>query len=147
MARNAANILNMVRKSKEDMASVRKSSLHRSQRPDEDVKPVSDAVWIVWFLLTVPFVLLSFEIVVALAYMLVNVKSHTHIEVMVILLVMPLTVCVPLSFAAIAFFPSERIRRPDKWMKYWYGGWICILLVCAILLMLYPDILYGEDVF
>ena len=32
-------------------------------------------------------------------------------------------------------------------MKYWYGGWICILLVCAILLMLYPDILYGEDVF
>lgn len=145
--RNAANILNMVRKGKEDMASVRQSSLHRGEWPDEDVKPVSDAVRIVWFLLTVPFVLLSFETVVALAYMLVNVKSHTHIEVMVILLAMPLTVCVPLSVAAIAFFPSERIRRPDKWMKYWYGGWIYILLVCAILLMLYPDILYGEDVF
>ena len=114
------NILNMVRKGKEDMASVRKSSLHRGERPDEDVKPVSDTVRIVWFLLTVPFVLLSFEIEAALAYMLANVKSHTHIEVMVILLAMPLTVCVPLSFAAIAFFPSERIRRPDKWMKYWY---------------------------
>ena len=137
----------MVRKGGEDMISVRKSSLHRGERPDEDVKPVSDTVRIVWFLLTVPFVLLSFEIEAALAYMLANVKSHTHIEVMVILLAMPLTVCVPLSFAAIAFFPSERIRRPDKWMKYWYGGWICILLVCAILLMLYPDILYGEDVF
>ena len=137
----------MVRKGKEDMASVRKSSLHCGERPDEDVKPVSDTVRIVWFLLTVPFVLLSFEIVVALAYMLVNVKSHTYIEVMVILLAMPLTVCVPLSFAAIAFFPSERIQRPDKWMKYWYGGWICILLVCAILQMLYPDMLYGEDVF
>ena len=75
------------------MTSVRKSSLHRGERPDEDVKPVSDAVRIVWFLLTVPFVLLSFEIVVVLAYMLVNVKSHTYIEVMVILLAMPLTVC------------------------------------------------------
>ena len=137
----------MVRKGKEDMSSVRKSSQHRSERPDEDVKPVSDTVRIVWFLLTVPFVLLAFEIEAALAYMLANVKSHTHIEVMVILLAMLLTVCVPLSFAAIAFFPSERIRRPDKWMKYWYGCWICILLVCAILLMLYPDILYGEDVF
>ena len=51
------------------------------------------------------------------------------------------------QFAAIAFFPSERIQWPDKWMKYWYGGWICILLVCVILLMLYPDMLYGEDVF
>ena len=129
------------------MTSVRKSSLHRGARPDEDVKPVSDTVRIVWFLLTVPFVLLSFEIEAALAYMLVNVKSHTHIEMMVILLAMPLTVCVPLSFAAIAFFPSERIRRLGKWLKYWYGSWICILLVCAILLMLYPDILYGEDVF
>ena len=137
----------MVRKGKEGMTSARKSSLHRSERPDEPVKPISDTVRIVWFLLTVPFVLLSFEIVAALAYMLVNVKSHTHIEMMVILLAMPLTVCVPLSFAAIAFFPSERIRRPDKWMKYWYGGWICILLVCAILQMLYPDMLYGEDVF
>ena len=42
------------------MTSVRKSSLHRSERRDEPVKPVSDAVRIVWFLLTVPFVLLSF---------------------------------------------------------------------------------------
>ena len=129
------------------MISVRKSSLHRGERPDEPVKPVSDTVRIVWFLLTVPFVLLSFEIEAALAYMLVNVKSHTHSEMRVILLAMPLTVCGLLSFAAIAFFPSERIRRPDKWMKYWYGGWICILLVCAILQMLYPDMLYGEDVF
>ena len=49
------------------MTSARKSSLHRSERRDEPVKPVSDAVRIVWFLLTVPFVLLSFEIVAALA--------------------------------------------------------------------------------
>ena len=129
------------------MTSVRKSSLHRGERPDEDVKPVSDAVRIVWFLLTVPFVFLSFEKVAPLVYMLVNVKKHKKIQVMVILQAIPQMVGVPLSFAAIAFFPSERIRRPDKWMKYWYGGWICILLVCAILLMLYPDILYGEDVF
>ena len=46
------------------MTSVRKSSLHRSERPDEDVKPVRDTVRIVWFLLTVPFVLLSFVIFV-----------------------------------------------------------------------------------
>ena len=56
------------------MASVRKSSLHRSERPDEPVKPVSDAVRIVWFLLTVPFVLLCFYIEAAMAYILANVK-------------------------------------------------------------------------
>ena len=39
-----------------------------------------------------------------------------------------LSVVVVLSFVALGFFPSRLLRRPSKWMWYWYGGWIGLLL-------------------
>ena len=51
------------------MTSVRKSSLHRSERPDEDVKPVSVIMRILWVVVTAPFTLLSLVLAVGRALM------------------------------------------------------------------------------
>ena len=41
-----------------------------------------------------------------------------------------LLVVVVLSFVALGFFPSRLLRRPNQWMRYWYGGWIGVLMFC-----------------
>ena len=116
------------------MASVRKSSLHRGERPDEDVKPVSVIMRIVWVVVTAPFTLLSLVLAVGFYDGVMNMKSG--IDVFGMLLGMLLSLTVVPSFTAIAFFPSKWIRNPSRRMKYWYRGWLYGGLVCHFVLPL-----------
>ena len=109
------------------MVSVRKSSLHRSERPDEDVKPVSVIMRIVWVVVTAPFTLLSLVLAVGCVDIVMRAKSG--IDAFGGLLGMLLSLTVVPSFTAIAFFPSEWIRNPSRRMEYWYYGWLCGALI------------------
>ena len=120
----------MVRKGKEDMASVRKSSLHRSEWPDEDVKPVSVIMRIVWFVVTMPFTLLS--LVLAAGCVDIVMRAKSGMDAFGGLLGMLLSLTVVPSFTAIAFFPSKWIRNPSRRMKYWYRGWLYGALLCFL---------------
>ena len=121
------------------MTSVRKSSLHRGEWPDEDVKPVSVIMRIVWFVVTMPFTLLSLVLAVGFYDGVMNMKSG--IDVFGMLLGMLLSLTVVPSFTAIAFFPSKWIRNPSRRMKYWYRGWLYGGLVCLFVLpLVYPFI-------
>lgn len=129
----------MVRKGKEGMTSVRKSSLRRSERPDEPVKPVSVITRIVWVVVTAPFTLLSLVLAVGCVDIVMRAKSG--IDVLGGLLGMLLSLTVVPSFTAIAFFPSKWIRNPSRRMKYWYRGWLYGGLVCLFVLpLVYPFI-------
>ena len=110
------------------MASVRKSSLHRSERPDEDVKPVSVIMRIVWFVVTMPFTLLS--LVLAAGCVDIVMRAKSGIDAFGGLLGMLLSLTVVPSFTAIAFFPSKWIRNPSRRMNYWYRGWLYGALLC-----------------
>ena len=121
------------------MTSVRKSSLHRGERQDEDVKPVSVIMRIVWVVVTAPFTLLSLVLAVGFYDGVMNMKSG--IDVFGMLLGMLLSLTVVPSFTAIAFFPSKWIRNPSRRMKYWYRGWLYGGLVCLFVLpLVYPFI-------
>ena len=121
------------------MTSVRKSSLHRGERTDEYVKPVSVIMRIVWVVVTAPFTLLSLVLAVGFYDGVMNMKSG--IDVFGMLLGMLLSLTVVPSFTAIAFFPSKWIRNPSRRMKYWYRGWLYGGLVCLFVLpLVYPFI-------
>lgn len=110
------------------MTSVRKSSLHRSERPDEDVKPVSVIMRIVWFVVTMPFTLLS--LVAAVGFYDITMRAQSGMDAFDRLLGMLLSLTVVPSFTAIAFFPSKWIRNPSRRMNYWYRGWLYGALLC-----------------
>lgn len=113
------------------MASVRKSSLHRGERPDEDVKPVSVIMRIVWFVVTIPFTFLS--LVLAAGCVDIVMRAKSGIDVFGGLLGMLLLLTVVPSFTAIAFFPSKWIRNPSRRMNYWYRGWLYGALLCFLM--------------
>ena len=109
------------------MTSVRKSSLHRGERPDEDVKPVSVIMRIVWVVVTVPFTFLS--LVAAVGCVDIVMRAKSGIDVFGGLLGMLLSLTVVPSFTAIAFFPSKWIRNPSRRMECWYYGWLSGALI------------------
>lgn len=113
------------------MTSVRKSSLHRGERPDEDVKPVSVIMRIVWFVVTIPFTFLS--LVLAAGCVDIVMRAKSGIDVFGGLLGMLLLLTVVPSFTAIAFFPSKWIRNPSRRMNYWYRGWLYGALLCFLM--------------
>lgn len=57
-------------------------------------------------------------------------SSMSALEQVFLVVFSLLSVVVVLSFVVLGFFPSRLLRRPNQWMRYWYGGWIGLLLFC-----------------